>query len=69
MFQKGEKIAIWGTGFTAKKAYYLDCTEYKTVCFYDNNETKWGTELYGIPVKKYEKSDGLKIVIGSAYWK
>lgn len=69
MFQEGEKIAIWGTGFTAKKVYYLDCIEYQTVCFYDNNEAKWGTELYGIPVKRYEKGDGLKIVIGSAYWK
>lgn len=69
MLQKGEKIAIWGTGFTAKKAYYLDCTDYQIACFYDNNETKWGSELYGIPVKKYEKSDNLKIVISSAYWK
>lgn len=69
MLQKGEKIAIWGTGFTAKKAYYLDCTDYQVVCFYDNNETKWGTELYGVPVKKYEKSDNLKIVISSTYWK
>lgn len=69
MLKKGEEIAIWGSGSTAKKTYYLRCRDYKVVCFYDNNKAKWGSEIYGIPIIKFNDKARLKIIISSVHWK
>ncbi len=68
LLNKGTKIAIWGTGLYAKKLYKLECNNYEVVCFYENDKEKWGKRLYGIPVKKWNRQDNVKIIIASSYW-
>lgn len=46
------KVAIWGTGTLAEKFYYLCKDKFDIICFYDNDEKKHNTTLFGIPIKK-----------------
>lgn len=64
-----EKIAIWGTGTLAKKFYCLFENKSDIVCFYDNDEKKHNTTLFGIPIKKWTISNKYKIIIASMYWR
>lgn len=68
MLDKGEQIAIWGTGMYAKKVYMLQSKNYEVVCFYDNDKTKWNQEIYGIPIKKWDHRRDIKIIIASSWW-
>lgn len=52
----------------ARRVYGLECKNYKIVCFYDNDKTKWGQKICGIPVRRWEKSDNIKIIIASSWW-
>lgn len=69
MLEKGDKVAIWGTGSVAIKVYYLYCRDYEVVCFFDNNKAKQGAEFYGLPVKKFNGDKDIKIIIASSFWK
>lgn len=68
MLNKGEQIAIWGTGAYAKKVYMLESKNYEVVCFYDNDKSKWNQEIYGIPVRKWDGRHDIKIIIASSWW-
>lgn len=68
LINKGEKVAIWGTGSYAKKVYLLERKNYDIVCFYDNDETKWEGELYGHPIKQFDPNNKTKIIIASECW-
>ena len=37
--------------------------------FFDNDEKKHNTMLYGIPIKKWNSLSKYKIVIASGFWK
>lgn len=68
MICEGCRIAIWGTGYYAKKFYLLEHKNFEVVCFYDNDKKRWGQELYGIPVKQWDNDKNVKIIIASSYW-
>ena len=64
-----KKIAIWGTGALAKKFYCLYKDKSNIACFFDNDEKKHNTTLFGIPIKKWTTSNKYKIIIASMYWR
>lgn len=64
-----DKIAIWGTGELAKKVYYLCKDRFEIVTFYDNDEKRYNTTLFGIPIKKWTPLYKYKIIIASMYWR
>lgn len=64
-----EKVTVWGTGKAAREFYYQFRGKCEIVCFYDNDESKQGTNMYGIPVKKYSGMYLAKIVIASSFLK
>ena len=45
-----KKIAIWGTGTMALSFYYSHKHRYDVVCFFDNDASKQGNFIDGIPV-------------------
>ncbi|MCI8938512.1 MAG: hypothetical protein HFH12_00755 [Dorea sp.] len=47
-WNKGETIAIWGTGLWGKRLFYKYRVEYLVTCFIDNSPRS--REFYGVPV-------------------
>lgn len=70
MFKEDKMIAIWGTGKTGKLTYYSLRNKFEIIGWYDNDPNKWGKELFGLPIMKFEKKDiNQIIIISSIYWK
>ena len=62
-------ISIWETGINARKFYNRYRDKFHLVKFYDNDDKKKGTFLYGVPVEGVEDIGREYIVIASKYWK
>lgn len=64
-----KKVGIWGTGSAGKRVYAYLKVYSDIVCFYDNDESKIGTSMEGIPVKKWIPEDSSEfIVIASSFY-
>ncbi|MCI8378540.1 MAG: hypothetical protein HFH72_08465 [Lachnospiraceae bacterium] len=65
-----EGVSIWGTGSAGRRIYAYLKIRTEIVCFYDSDESKIGTLIEGVPVKKWEPADSSSfIVIASSYYK
>ena len=62
MFKEDKMIAIWGTGKTGKLTYYSLRNKFEIIGWYDNDPNKWGKELFGLPIMKFEKKDINQII-------
>lgn len=51
-----KKVYIYGAGNTGKRAYKEFINNIEVLKFFDNDETKWGSEIFGIGVTRPDKS-------------
>lgn len=63
-----DKIAIWGAGKIGRECYLNLKDKYEVVAFYDNDPLKWGKQIDGIPILRYDNQPEY-IVISTIYWK
>lgn len=64
-----KRISIWGTGSAGKRMYSYLKIRTEIVCFYDSAESKIGTFIEGVPVKRWRPTDSsVFIVIASSFY-
>lgn len=64
-----KRISIWGTGLVGQRMFSFLKTHVEIVCFYDSDESKDGTTLDGIPIRRWTPNEPpIFIVIASSFY-
>ena len=63
------RICLWGAGLQGKKVQCYIQTKCEVDCYYDFDESLWGTNVNGIPVKKWVADESSFIIVATREWK